>query len=72
MDDARRRILPPTITYTEDEVYILIAARPFLGMSLCGGMPPTPLGLTLREPLGDRRLLDAGVFPAGDPNQPPR
>ena len=65
-DDRWRRIVPPAITYTDAAVFVVIAARPFHGISLCGGTNPTPFTVMLREPLGDRRLLDAGVYPPVD------
>ena len=64
------RLLDPSITYTDDAVLILFAARPHQGLSTCPGIPPSATAVRLSEPLGDRRLLDAGVFPLGDPNRP--
>ena len=64
------RLLPPSITYTDNAVLIVFAARPFQGITTCQGKPPTKAVVRLREPLGDRRLLDAGVFPPADPAAP--
>lgn len=65
------RLLPPSITYTEHEVLIVFAARPRgEGGGTCQSKPPTEAVVRLREPLGDRRLVDAGVFPPVDPAAP--
>lgn len=57
------RLLPPAITYTEKSVFIVFSARPYQGLTTCQGKPPTEALVQLREPLGNRNLLDAGVFP---------
>lgn len=64
------RLLPPTITYTDDAVFVVFSARPARGLTTCQGKPPTEVVVRLREPLGDRRLLDGGVFPPADPVAP--
>jgi len=64
------RLLPPSITYTSDAVLVVFAARPFQGITTCQGKPPTAAVVRLREPLGDRPLLDAGVYPPADPIAP--
>lgn len=44
-EDVLRRLLPPAITYTDESIFIVFAARPFQGVTLCGGMSPTPAGV---------------------------
>ena len=39
-------------------------------MQTCPSNPPARVVVELREPLGDRRLLDAGVFPPAEPVAP--
>ena len=67
------RLLPPTITYTDQAIHIVFSARPLEGGGggLCIGIAPTPAGVRLREPLGHRLLLDAGVYPPGEPSPDP-
>ncbi len=69
-DPVGARLLPPAITYTDDAVFIVFASRPHEGMTTCQGVSPTEVIVDLREPLGDRRLLDAGVFPPAEPVAP--
>lgn len=65
------RLLPPSITYDEDTISVVFAARPLAGDSFdCPGNPATRVVVELREPLGDHRLLDAGLFPPADPSVP--
>jgi hypothetical protein len=65
------RLLPPSITYGADTISVVFAARPLEGDSFdCPGNPATRVVVELREPLGDRRLLDAGLFPPADPSVP--
>jgi hypothetical protein len=64
------RLIPPVITYTEGSVFIVFSARPSQGLTTCQGKPPTEALVQLREPLGNRNLLDAGVFPPADPATP--
>ena len=66
------RLLPPSITYGEEEVLVVFAAQPQIskGFATCPSNPPARVVVELREPLGDRRLLDAGVFPPAEPVAP--
>jgi hypothetical protein len=66
------RLQPPSITYGPDSVLVVFAAlaRAGDGIVTCPGNPSTRVVVELREPLGDRRLLDAGLFPPGDPVEP--
>jgi hypothetical protein len=66
------RLLPPSITYGEDSVLVVFAARPLdLGMATCPSNSPSRVVVELHEPLGERALLDAGLFPPGDPAAAP-
>ena len=63
------RLLPPSITYGQDSVLVVFAALPQVnqGFATCPSNPPSRVLVDLHEPLGDRRLLDAGVFPPAEP-----
>jgi hypothetical protein len=62
------RLLPPSISYGSDAILVIFAARPLeAGMATCPSNAATAVGVELHEPLGDRRLLDASVFPAAVP-----
>jgi hypothetical protein len=63
------RLLPPSITHDRDAVFVVFAALPQVnqGFATCPSNPPSRVIVTLHEPLGDRRLLDAGVFPPAEP-----
>jgi len=66
------RLLPPSVIYGADSISLVFAARPLEGeMFTCPGNPSTRVTVELREPLGDRRLLDAGLFPPRDASLPP-
>lgn len=64
------RLLPPLVTYTERSVYVVFSARPYQGLTTCQGKPPTETLVRLRESLGNRNLLDAGIFPPSVPTTP--
>ena len=50
---------------------VVFAALPLGGdMQTCPSNRPARVVVELREPLGDRRLLDAGVFPPAEPVAP--
>jgi hypothetical protein len=66
------RLLPPSITYGADSVSLVFAATPLAGdVFTCPGNPSMRVTVELREPLGERRLLDAGLFPPRDASLPP-
>lgn len=56
------RVLPPTITLTEDAVLVAIAIRKQPNAD-CPGNPAHAMRLVLPEPLGHRGLFDAADFP---------
>ena len=68
------RLLPPAITYGADSVLIVFAARPLGGnpgeVVTCPSNPASRVVVQLREPLGDRQLLDGGLFPPSEPVAP--
>jgi hypothetical protein len=65
------RILSPTIIYGQREVLVVFAVRPQPGLSFtCQGNPATRVVVSLREPLGERLLLDGAVLPPHDPAEP--
>jgi hypothetical protein len=49
----------------EDErsVWVVILVEPPRGFSTCQGNPAFPFEVDLGAPLGDRRILDASVYP---------
>lgn len=62
------RLQPPRITYGQDTVLVVFVARPLEGDAFdCQGNPSTRVVVELREPLGDRQLLDAGFLPPAEP-----
>ncbi len=63
------RLLEPQIVEEDDRVLVVFAAATNPGGAACPGNPSTPVTITLAEPLGERELLDAGVFPPA-PIQP--
>jgi hypothetical protein len=65
------RLQPPSISYDEESVLVVFAARPLEGDAFdCPSNPPTRVVVQLREPLGERRLLDGGFFPPAEPVEP--
>ncbi|HET9756461.1 MAG TPA: hypothetical protein VFP66_08175 [Candidatus Limnocylindrales bacterium] len=65
------RLLPPSIAYAAESISLVFAARPLDGHVHVSWQPSTRVTVELREPLGDRRLLDAGLFPPRDASLPP-
>ena len=61
------RIVGPDVQYHEEAVTISFGARARGGAQTCPGNPPTLVRVTLREPLGERQILDAD----GDPQLEP-
>ena len=56
--DITGLILPPMIEYAADEVIVSIYVAPLQGGADCPSNPPSRLTVELREPLGDRQLVD--------------
>lgn len=63
------RLQPPSVTYGRDSVFVVFAATPQVnqGFATCPMNPPARVRVELSEPLGDRRLLDAAIFPPAEP-----
>jgi hypothetical protein len=57
------RIAPPSIAYFERAIVVTMSVRHRPGGQDCEGNPKFPFELTLDQAIGDRRLLDGGVFP---------
>lgn len=65
------RLQAPSITYGQESVLVVFAARPLEGDAFnCPSNPPTRVVVQLSEPLGERHLLDAGFFPPAEPVAP--
>lgn len=65
------RLQPPTVRATGQAVVISFAAKPVIGSQLCPGHPPTAYQIDLGQPIGDRQLLDGGVWPPAEPEPQP-
>jgi hypothetical protein len=61
------RIEPPRIEYGETTVTVTFFIRR-LTSATCPGAPPAPYEVVLKEPLGDRRLLDGHRYPPVTPS----
>ena len=57
------RLLEPQVIEEADRVLLVFAAATDPGDATCPGNPSTPVTVTLSAPLGQRELLDAGIFP---------
>lgn len=57
------RVQEPVVTYLEDVIIVTFFVEPLEGVQDCPGNPPTPVEVQLEEPVGDRQLLDGGVWP---------
>lgn len=64
---AAGRIRTPSVSYGPDAVEIAITVTPPTGSQDCSSNPPTPYVVELREPLGDRQILDSGREPISPP-----
>jgi hypothetical protein len=60
---AEGRVEPPDVFYGADEVRIVAYVTALPGTQRCPGNPPTPAVFVLPDPVGERRLVDAGQFP---------
>jgi len=67
---ADGRIVGPQIVKSADTVLLIFAVRPRPGGHTCPSNPSTSVKVDLGEPLGDRKLLDGGRLPPGDPTAP--
>lgn len=67
---ADGRVVGPQIVTSADRVLVIFAVRPRPGIHDCPSNPSTRIKVDLGEPLGERKLLDGGRLPPGDPAQP--
>jgi len=65
------RIAPPFVLYEPDSVVLTFGVVLKPGGQRCPGHPPGSYHVKLDEPIGDRWLLDGGVFPPRDATKPP-
>lgn len=65
------RIAPPFVLYEPDAVVLTFGVVLKPGGQRCPGHPPGTYHVRLDEPIGDRWLLDGGVFPPRDATKPP-
>jgi hypothetical protein len=61
------RVAPPSVVYLDNAVVVTLSVRHLAGVQDCVGNPLFAVDIRLDQPLGDRRLLDGGRFPPGDP-----
>jgi hypothetical protein len=59
---AEGRIEPADVFYSDDEVRIVAYVTALPGPQNCPGNPQTPAVFVLPEPIGERRLVDAGQY----------
>ena len=64
------RVEGPVIRFTETDVEIAVFVRRQPGPQECPGNPALQVDVALPEPLGERRLVDAAVFPPREPLLP--
>ncbi|HEX6139908.1 MAG TPA: hypothetical protein VF013_05510 [Candidatus Limnocylindria bacterium] len=65
---SQGRIVGPSIDYEADAVVVTFGVRGLGGVQSCPSNPATRVEVRLREPLGQRALLDGGL---GDRQEPP-
>jgi hypothetical protein len=65
------RIAPPFVIYEAEAVVLTFGVVPKPGGGRCPSNPPGRFHVTLDEPIGDRWLLDGGVFPPRDATTAP-
>lgn len=65
------RIAPPFVLYEPDAVVVTFGVVLKPGGQRCPGHPPGSYHVRLDEPIGDRWLLDGGVFPPRDATTAP-
>jgi len=67
---ATGRIGSPLVVYSADAVVITVGVREIGGT--CPGNPSTPAVIVLKEPIGERQLLDGYHLPPAPPSAPER
>jgi hypothetical protein len=64
------RVREPLILYEAERVVVIFSVDPLAGGAFeCPSNPATRVRVELAEPLGDRMLLDGGLFPYLDPTK---
>lgn len=64
------RIREPLIIYEPNRVIVVFTVDPLPGGAFhCPSNPPTRVTVELAEPLGERQLLDGGLYPWQDPTK---
>ena len=58
-----RRVVAVVLDWDERSVWVVILVEPTKGFSTCQDNPAFPFEVDLGAPLGDRRILDASVYP---------
>lgn len=66
-----RREVIPVVNETDTEVQIVVLVAPVKGGATCPGNPWYPVEITLEQPLGDRKILDARTIPPVQRTWPP-
>lgn len=61
--DPQPYLAEPTVVEEEDRVLVTVTSDEMVGGADCQGNPSVALTLDLDEPLGDRRIFDAGTWP---------
>lgn len=61
--DPRPFLGEPEIVETDDRVVVTMSSDAMVGGADCQGNPSVPVTLELSEPIGDRELVDGGVWP---------
>ena len=66
--DPTARIEIVSVEYTPTSVEVLVGTRPLDGglAVTCPGNPTVPFMIELREPIGDRSLVDASTYPKSE------
>lgn len=61
--DPRPFLGEPRVVESGDTVLVTLTSEALREDASCQGNPSVPLELSLQQPIGERRLLDAGVWP---------
>jgi hypothetical protein len=65
------RVGTPVVRYGVDSVLIVLTATQGPNSDVCGNGPRLALTVALSEPIGDRMLIDGGVWPSRDASVAP-
>lgn len=70
-DSAEGRVRAVRVDEHDDRVEVVIGVLPRGGDQACPGNPATPFRLDLKEPIRDRQVIDASIYPARPMQSPP-